>query len=135
MIVDDQLPPVDDDEMLSRFIVNRNEFRSDETVHPKLFLPYRHVELSVNRHRDCSVDELWQIGFHVADQRQKTLHGRSEILASDCRIDSLDVVPKPLADNPNHADITGFPELKSDQLSLAQKLAASASKKIPPPLL
>jgi hypothetical protein len=134
MIDTEPVPPVDDDELLARFIVNRNEFRpSDNTVKPGLFLPYRHVDLSVNRHRDCDVGELWQLGSAVAQSRERTLYGRADIEACKCRIGSLDVVQKPLADNPNHADITGYPAAKEDQMSLAQKLADSASDRIAPP--
>ncbi len=69
----------------------------------------------------------------VASQRNKTLHGRSDIKAIACQIDSLSVVAKPiLPDNPNHADIEGYPPKKEDQKSLAEKLAAAASKRIGP---
>ncbi|RLS42485.1 MAG: hypothetical protein DWH78_00695 [Planctomycetota bacterium] len=45
------VPPVEGEELLTRFIVNGNEVRADGTVRPQLFLPYKRVELSVNRHR------------------------------------------------------------------------------------
>jgi hypothetical protein len=35
--------------------------------------------------------------------------------------------------NPNHADIEGWPSAKQDQKAIAIKLAASASKLISPP--
>ena len=113
--------------------MNSKEFRSDETVRPKLFLPFKHVELSVNRHRESSEEELWKVGGLVAETRGRTLYGRADIVAIKCREEPLDVVPKPLPDNPNHADIVGFPEKKEDQLSLAQKLASHASRRIPIP--
>ena len=120
------VPPVDDDELLARFIVNSNEVRADRTVRPQLFLPYSRVELSVNRHRDASSDETWAVGFQVAEQRGKQLLGRADVLATACRIPPLEVVPKPhLPHNPNHADITGFPTSKADQMSLALQLAAA----------
>ena len=129
----DSIPLVDDDELLARFIVSSNDFRSDQTVKPKLFLPFRHVELSVNRHRESSEEELWEVGHSVAQARNRTLYGRADILAAKCRTAPLDVEPKPLPGNPNHADIVGFPEKKEDQLSLAQKLASHASKRLSPP--
>lgn len=52
MIDPANIPSVADDELLARFIVNRNEVRADGTVRPQLLLPYRHVTLPVNRHRD-----------------------------------------------------------------------------------
>lgn len=135
MIDPSDIPPVADNELLARFIVNSNEKRSDGTVAPVLFLPYKHVELSVNRHREATPTETWTIGQQVATLRQKCLYGRADIRASVCRINPLDVVPKPmLPHNPNHADITGFPTPKDEQLSLAQKLAASIEGKwIPVP--
>ena len=126
MIDPAHIPPIANDELLARFIVNSNEVRADGTVRPQLFLPYKRIELSVNRHRDASLVETWTVGRQVAVQRGKTLLGRADIIASACRIEPLDVVPKPiLPDNPNHADVTGYPPRKDDQLSLAAKLAAS----------
>ncbi len=133
MIDPEKISPVADDELLARFIVNSNEFRKDQSVKPKLFMPYKLVALSVNRHSECSEKETWQFGHEVAAQRKKTLYGRSDILASNCRIEPLDVVPKPLKGNPNHADVIGFPPKKEDQLSLATKMAATAGKRIVPP--
>ncbi len=124
------VPPIAENELLARFIVNSNETRSDGTVKPKLFLPYSRVELSVNRHREASIDETWRVGTEVARERKKSLYGRADIRAGSCRIDSLQVIPKPiLPKNPNHADITGYPLKKEDQMSLAEKLAASIEGK------
>ncbi|MEX1224277.1 MAG: hypothetical protein WEA31_06980 [Pirellulales bacterium] len=134
MIDVDNIPPVGDDELLARFIVNSNEFRQDDTVKPKLFMPYSRVELSVNRHRDCTETEIWGVGYKVAETRQRTLYGRADIMASSSRIAPLDVVPDPLLPaNPNHAEITRFPPAKEDQQALAVKLAAAASKRLSPP--
>ena len=135
MIDPSDIPPVADNELLARFIVKSNEKRLDGTVTPALFLPYKLVQLSVNRHREALTAETWTIGRRVAEVRQKTLYGRADIRASFCRIRPLDVVPKPiLPHNPNHADIISFPAPKDEQLSLAQKLAASIEGKwIPVP--
>lgn len=135
MIDANDVPAVDDEEVLARFIVNSNEFRkSDDSVKPKLFMPYVRVELSVNRHRDCSEAEMWEVGEGVARERGRHLYGRSDIVASACRIETLDVAADPLEGNPNHANITGYPEAKADQLSVALKLAGSASKRVPAPV-
>ncbi|MFC1758149.1 hypothetical protein ACFL2H_05190 [Planctomycetota bacterium] len=146
MIDPDNVPHVEPDEMLARYIVAgetvrslRKYVREDETVKPQLFIPYHYVELSVNRHRDCNEDEIWRFGFSVAEQRAMTFHGRSDISASDCTFDPLSVLAKPIrnnlpdaTDNPNHADIVGYPSEKADQKSLALKLAAKASKRKTP---
>jgi hypothetical protein len=98
-----------------------------------LFMPYKRIVLSVNRHRDATLEETWEIARRVASQRQKTLYGRSDIRAIACKVDSLSVVAKPiLPDNANHANIEGYPPKKEDQKSVAQKLAAAASKRISP---
>lgn len=136
MIDPTNIPTVDDEELLARFIVNSNERRTDGNVTPKLFLAYARVDLSVNRHRDATEEEIWAIGKKVALMREKALYGRADIRAMSCRIAPLDVVPSPnLPDNPNHADIVGYPLAKEDQLSLAVKLAASIEGKwkLPPP--
>jgi hypothetical protein len=134
MIDVDNIPAVADDEWLARFIVNSNEVRRDNTVRPKLFMPYKLVALSVNRHRDCTEEEIWGVGYKVAEMRQRSLYGRADIKASSSRIPPLNVVSRPmLPSNPNHAEITGFPPAKEDQQALAVKLAASASKRIAAP--
>ncbi len=137
MIDPANIPSVADNELLARFIVNSNETRSDGTVTPKLFLPYKRVELSVNRHREATNDETWAIGRHVATERKKTLYGRADIRASSCRIAPLDVVPRPaLPLTPTHADVIGYPPRKDEQLSIAEKLAAAIEGKwkLPPPI-
>jgi len=134
MLDDESIPEVHDEELLARFIVNKNEYRkSDNKINLKLFMPYRHVALSVNRHRESNEQEIWGIGSQVAKARNKTLYGRADILAASCRIESLDVNSKPLPGNPNHADIIGYPVKREDQMSLAQKLAAAAGNRIAPP--
>ena len=141
MIKPDDVPDVEDNEKLARFIVAgqstkslRKYVREDNTVKPQLFLPYRHVELSVNRHRDCKENEIWAFGQAIAEYRQMAFYGRSDVAVVSCKIDKLTVVKKPIRDdalgvpnNPNHADIVGFPAAKEDQLSLAEKLAAKAT--------
>lgn len=126
------VPPVADNELLARYIFNSNEVRADGTVKPKLFMPYSRVELSVNRHRECTEEEIWSFGQQVATARKLDLRGRSDIHAINCRIEPLSVNATPLPRNPNHADIAGYPASKEDQKSLAQKLAAAAGKKQSP---
>jgi len=126
MMNPDRIPDVADNELLARFIVNRNEKRSEGQVTPRLFMPYKWVELSINRHREATLTETWQVGFEVAAQRNKQLYGLANIRASKCRIEHLEVVPAPIIpSNPNHANITGYPASKEDQMALAAELAAS----------
>ncbi|MCY2981717.1 MAG: hypothetical protein NTU79_23905 [Planctomycetota bacterium] len=130
MIDPSNIPVVADNELLARFIVYSDEKRSDGTVKHKLFLPYKLVELSVNRHREATIEETWQAGRDVASERQRTLHGVANIRASSCRTNKLDVKPDPqLPKNPNHANLVGYPPAKEDQMAIAKILAASIEGK------
>jgi len=136
MIDPENVPPVSEDELLARFIIHRDEARADGTVRPQLFRPYSYTELSVSRYRDSDLSEIWAVGRSVAAERSKTLCGLVNIRASACRaIPPLDVVARPLLPrNPNHADITGFPPRKEDQVLFSQKLAAAVEgKSVKPP--
>ncbi|NUQ63545.1 MAG: hypothetical protein HUU20_13805 [Pirellulales bacterium] len=139
MMDPNHIPPVADDELLTRFITQAKQFRpGDQTVKPDLFIPFRLTQLSVTRHRAATAEELWGIGREVAALRQQTLYGRSEIRASDCASCPLSIVPDPILPpdapyNPNHANIIGFPSAKPDQEALAIKIAHKASNRIPPP--
>lgn len=134
------IPPVEDDELLARYATQSGHFRSsDKQVKQSLFQPHPRQELSVTRHREATEDEIWSAGNHVATALGRTLYGRADIRAGDCKIKTLRVVAKPIQghpnvpDNPNHADIEGWPTAKQDKIALAQKLAAAASKLIIPP--
>ncbi|MFH7245684.1 MAG: hypothetical protein ACHWZW_22865 [Spirulina sp.] len=133
MLDPDNIPPVDETELLARYVMQKGHFRSDFSVKPNLFIPHPYQELSVTRHRDATAAEIWQAGVNVATQQQRTLYGRSDVLTRDCLIDSLRVTAQPFPDNPNHADVEGWPTTKEDQKAIALKLAASATKLIPPP--
>ncbi|MFN9604084.1 MAG: hypothetical protein ACK6A7_11650 [Planctomycetota bacterium] len=126
MIDPTDVPSVADNELLARFIVYSDEMRADGTVRHKLFLPYKLVELSVNRHREASIEETWRVGYEVAEARQRPHYGLANIRASSCRANRLDVQPAPqLPKNPNHANIVGYPPAKEDQMAIAKELAAS----------
>jgi hypothetical protein len=128
MINPQQVPPVDDSELLARYVMQSGHFRQDRTLKQDLFVPHPHQEVSVTRHRDATLSELWAVGENVAKKRGKTLYGRADIRAIDCKVDTLKVIEKPLAENPNHADVEGFPLEKADQKAIALKLAAAAGK-------
>jgi hypothetical protein len=127
MIDSSNVPPVEDSEILSRYVLQSRHYRDDHTPRPELFMPHPYQDLSVTRHRDATEDELWQVGRNVAQQIGKTLYGRFDIQAKDCQIESLKVEAKPVKDNPNHANITGWPSSKPEQKALALKIAASSS--------
>ena len=125
------VPPVDSDELLARYVTQKSQFRSDQTLKQNLFIPHPHAELSVTRHRDATEAEVWQLGRDVAGAMQRTLYGRGDILCSECERLSLHVDATPqLPTNPNHADVVGWPEKKEDQKAIAIKLAAAAGKMV-----
>jgi hypothetical protein len=83
------LPPVSDHEQLARFILHRNQIRSDQTVKPEAFIPHPWPDLSVTRHLELSQTELWAIGQELADVRPATLYGRADVKAHIFRKQSL----------------------------------------------
>lgn len=134
MIDPEQVPPVDDSELLARYVMQSGLFRKiDGTVKPELFMPHPYQDLSVTRHRDATLTELQAVGVHIAEERKRTLYGRADIRTIDCNIGKVKVVEDPLPENPNHADIRGFPSEKADQKAIALKLVEAASKLIPFP--
>jgi hypothetical protein len=134
MIDPQHVPEVDAGEFLARFATQSGQFRADKTVKQDLFIPTANGEVSVMRHRDATVAEIWMIGRAVAAGMGRTLYGRSDVLARACATIGLRVDATPMPpDNPNHADINGWPEAKEDRKALAQKLAAVAGKLISPP--
>lgn len=135
----DKVPPVEDNEILARYATQSGHFRpSDRQVKQSLFLPHPRQELSVTRHREATEDEIWRAGNYVAVALNRTLYGRSDIRAGDCNVKTLRIVAKPIKDhpgvpdNPNHADLTGWPAAKQEQKAIALKLAAAATKLISP---
>lgn len=135
MIDPSNVPPVEETEVLSRYVLQSRHFRNDKTPRPELFMPHPYQDLSVTRHRDATENELWQVGQDVAQQIGKTLYGRFDIQAKDCQVKPLIVKAQPVENNPNHADIIGWPPSKQDQKELALKIAASKniSQLISPP--
>ena len=127
---------VADNEWLSRFVLFSRWVRGsgpDKTVKPDAFIPHPYPDLSVTRRKNLSEQELWRVGQGIADLRPATLYGRADIQASEVRRWSLDVEPRPVANNPNHATVIGWPTDKPAQKIVALKLAAEASF-IPKPL-
>lgn len=119
---------VTSDEQLARFILFGDWVRkSNKTVKQDAFIPHPHPDLSVTRHKNLSEQELWQAGQGIADARPATLHGRADIRAAEVRRQALEVEPKPIASNPNHANVIRWPVGKPAQKIIAQELAAKAN--------
>jgi hypothetical protein len=118
---------VTDEECLARFILFSKWIRnSDQTVRPDAFIPYPYPDLSVTRHIHLSEEALWKMGQDVADARPAKLYGRADIYASTARRLHLRIDPAPASNNPNHANLDGWPADKPTQKIIAQQLAAEA---------
>ena len=118
---------VADEEQLARFILYSKWIRSsDQTARPDAFIPHPYPDLSVTRHLNLSEEALWKAGQHVADARPATLYGRADIYAAAARRQHLKIDPAPVPKNPNHANITGWPEDKPAQKIIALELAANS---------
>ncbi len=135
MIDPEQVPEIESDELLARYATQSGQYRrGDGSVKQDLFMPHPRRELSVTRHLDATIDEIWQVGYDVAGSMGRRLHGRADIRVAACAVNGLHVVASPiLPENPNHADVVGWPPSKEDKKALAQKLAAAASRLMPPP--
>jgi len=140
MIDPQNVPEIEPDEELARFIFSSRHLRtSDNTIKPDAFLPPPDAELSVTRHRDASESELWSAGRAVAESRQRTLYGRGDVVADVFLERGLELHADPiighanLPDNPNHANVTGWPtDDRARQLLLALEIAAQANLVLEP---
>ena len=120
-----------DDEMLARFVLKTEWIRKvDNTVKQDAFIPPKDLQLSVTRHTGISAEQLNETGKAVAAKRSLQFHGRADIQAHMVVKNALKAVAWPLADNANHAHITGWPADKESRKTIAQELAA-VSKFVP----
>jgi hypothetical protein len=121
------------DELLARFILQRNRIRYDRTVKPDAFVPHPYRELSVTRHINLDDPTIWRIGYAVAESAKKTLHGRADVRARVFAANTLQVTAAPTPSNANHANVTDWPINKAEQKSIAQKIAATVETALFPP--
>lgn len=120
--------PVADEEDLARFVLFNSHLRKAEgvtTARPEAFLPYKHVELSVTRHRNLTRKQIWGSGECVAKHRSLKLLGRADITAASVRLQKLQV--KPNEPPKNHADIIGWPIERPAQMLFAIELATAST--------
>lgn len=117
------VPPVESNELLSRFILFSRHLRADKTVKPDAFIPHPLPALSLTRHRDATDDELWREGARVEAIRDATLYGRAEVAATAFLDQQLSVEAEPIPANPNHADVTNWPAERSAQKMKALEIA------------
>ena len=128
MLDPENIPNIHPEENLARFALSRKHFRkSNLSVKPDAFFPPPDKKLSVTRHRDATDLEIWNVGRMVALSREKELYGRADIQAFDFLEEKLDVLPDAIIpENPNHANVTGWPNEKPMQKIIALEIAAKA---------
>lgn len=120
------MPPVADDEFLSRFVLHKSHFRHDQTLKADPFIPHPHADLSVTRHLELDDKDLWSIAEDVARQTGKALYGRAENCAGTYQDHQLAVVAAPVTGNRNHANVTGWPSSKPAQKMIALQIASNS---------
>jgi hypothetical protein len=121
---DVHMPPVESEEWLSRYILQKSQVRQDNTLRADPFIPHPYADLSVTRHLELTEKTLWDIGEDVARQTGKALRGRAENQARSYQGQSLSVVSAPVPGNRNHANVTGWPAEKPAQKIIALEIAA-----------
>lgn len=111
-------------EKITRYIFSKKHFRSsNRTVKYNVFMPLN-GETSVFLISGLSENEIWKLRDREATRTRPSLKGRADILALFVLQQDLKVN---VDNNPiGHANIIGWPEEKSKQMSIAQELAADA---------
>jgi len=119
---------VDPAEPIARFVLSKNDYRSDGTVRHRLFLPSPKTrQTSVFRIAGLSENQIWEIGDNEVVQKRRpplSLTGRADllvrqVLTTGLHIDADDIPPR-------HANITNWPIEQSAQRLIAMELAGMA---------
>ncbi len=128
MLTPENVPPVDNNETLSRFILSKRHVnRETHLVKADAFVPHPYQELSVTRDREASENEIWTVGSDIAATRSKELVGRADALAATYVGQGLNAFADPVPGNPNHVNVVGWPaDDKPTQKLIAQEIAAVA---------
>lgn len=126
MIDPNNVPPVADDEHVARFVLSSRHV-SHGKVTEDAFIPRPYQELSVTRLLSATEQDIWSVGKAVAAGRSRTLYGRGDIAVAVCLVQKLEAMADPVAENPNHAVLRGWPPGKPEQKTIALELAAAAN--------
>lgn len=118
--------PLSDEELASRFLLQSSWIRENETVRPEAFVPPPNLELSVTCRFDLSEDRIWNIGRQVAIKSSRSLYGRADVKNASVKKQNLSLELDPTPENPNHANVKGWPKDKPSQKMIAIELAASS---------
>lgn len=114
------------EEWLARYLLHKRYVRRDRTIRPEAFIPHPYPDLSVTRHVGFTEQELWAVGIGIVSRGGKTLYGRADVQTKVFLDRRLKVEVAPVAGNPNHANVTGWPEEKPAQKVLCQEICAAA---------
>jgi len=118
---------IDISEIITRFIVEGSKYaRTKNSVRYSAFIPAPNGETSVFRVSTITLDETWEIGEMVADQRGKTLYGKADVGVAVIENTGLRVEPD-TRPHPLHANIIDWPTEKSEQKLMAMKIADEAA--------
>jgi hypothetical protein len=114
-------------EWLTRYILDKKNYRFDGTVRHNAFMPpIRINEVSIYRIIGLNDIGIWRIGNNfVAQIIGKPLLARADILASHVLENNLSVSPA-IKIHPRHANIIDWPKDRSEQKMVAIELAAKA---------
>jgi len=134
MLTADNVPEVESNERLSRFVFSRSHINQQtKLLKADAFVPHPYEELSVMRDREATEAEIWAAGHLIGEVRSKSvgrlvsLRGRGDAIAGTYHDQKLKTVPDPVPGNPNHVNVTGWPS-KDDKAS--QKLIALEIAKV-----
>ncbi len=116
--------PMEEGELLARYLFQSNQFNSSGRVKPAAFLPYPRLETSVFRKSRMAYSEYEASQQHVSAIKGKDIKAiaviNNDLIPSDL---GLGVVPEE-SDFDWHANIVGWPSEKHEQKLIAQKLSA-----------
>lgn len=121
------------DDPLARFIFSKSHFNDTKNeVKAAAFMPPKSLELSVSQIKGLDEAKIWRMGNKVGMASGRTLHARADIdVLSVSRVGlsvKADSWPK------RHANLIGWPgpDKKQAQMNIANKLALSATLRMPP---
>ena len=113
-------------ESLARYLTHQNHYSFlNNSVKPAAFQPpSSNLRLSVFRIGGLILEEVWEIGR----VNLVNVYGFADIKASAVYEKNLDIDAD--SNPPRHADITGWPQEKSERKLIAQELAAKSTLRL-----
>lgn len=112
--------------LLARYLTHSNQFAAvAKNVKTSVFMPH-HMALSVFGIEYLSEQQIWNLGAeNLSLNENRPIKGRAEILADT--VTTIGLLLSKDNNPPRHANIIGWPEMKSEQKLYAGKLALRAN--------